>query len=123
MKRACPRALTVYGGVHPTYHAAATLKESAAVDVVAKGEGEQVALGLVDALSRGGPLTAVAGVAFRGATAPPPPIRELDAWRIGWELIEDWDLYRCFGLGRATRETATEPPRALPARHAKTLDA
>lgn len=29
------------------------------------------------------------------------PIQNLDAFRIGWELIENWDHYRCFGLGRA----------------------
>ena len=30
-----------------------------------------------------------------------PPIPDLDRWRVGWELIERWDDYRCFGLGRA----------------------
>jgi anaerobic magnesium-protoporphyrin IX monomethyl ester cyclase len=30
-----------------------------------------------------------------------PPIPNLDNWRVGWELIERWDDYRCFGLGRA----------------------
>jgi anaerobic magnesium-protoporphyrin IX monomethyl ester cyclase len=29
------------------------------------------------------------------------PIRDLDSYRTGWELIEDWSKYRCFGLGRA----------------------
>jgi anaerobic magnesium-protoporphyrin IX monomethyl ester cyclase len=29
------------------------------------------------------------------------PIPVLDNWRVGWELIERWDDYRCFGLGRA----------------------
>jgi anaerobic magnesium-protoporphyrin IX monomethyl ester cyclase len=28
-------------------------------------------------------------------------MRNLDAWRIGWELIDDWDRYQCFGMGRA----------------------
>jgi anaerobic magnesium-protoporphyrin IX monomethyl ester cyclase len=30
-----------------------------------------------------------------------PPIRDLDRYRVGWELIKDWDRYQCFGLGRA----------------------
>ncbi len=30
-----------------------------------------------------------------------PPIPNLDDWRVGWELIERWDDYQCFGLGRA----------------------
>ena len=29
------------------------------------------------------------------------PIVDLDAWRIGWELIDRWDDYQCFGFGRA----------------------
>ena len=29
------------------------------------------------------------------------PIGDLDAYPIGWDLIEDWDRYRAFGLGRA----------------------
>ncbi len=28
-------------------------------------------------------------------------IQDLNEWRVGWELIEDWDLYQCFGLGRS----------------------
>ncbi|ONG50673.1 hypothetical protein BKE38_17495 [Pseudoroseomonas deserti] len=30
-----------------------------------------------------------------------PVIPKLDEFRIGWELVADWDLYQCFGLGRA----------------------
>jgi anaerobic magnesium-protoporphyrin IX monomethyl ester cyclase len=29
------------------------------------------------------------------------PIKDLDSCRTGWELIDDWSPYRCFGLGRA----------------------
>jgi anaerobic magnesium-protoporphyrin IX monomethyl ester cyclase len=48
----------------------------------------------------------VGGLAFRDAgkvhlTPPRPPIANLDEYRIGWELIEDWDRYQCFGVGRA----------------------
>jgi anaerobic magnesium-protoporphyrin IX monomethyl ester cyclase len=34
-------------------------------------------------------------------TPPRPPIRDLDTYRIGWNLIDDWDAYRCFRLGRS----------------------
>lgn len=106
-KRAWPATVTVYGGVYPSYHAAEVLAESPTVDIVAKGEGEAVALGLVEGLAAGRPLSALPGIVHRGndghAVENPPaaPIRELDVWRVGWELIEDWDLYQCFGLGRA----------------------
>jgi anaerobic magnesium-protoporphyrin IX monomethyl ester cyclase len=28
-------------------------------------------------------------------------VRDLDSYRVGWELIDDWDTYGCFGRGRA----------------------
>ena len=52
-------------------------------------------------------LTGIAGISYRdeeGAVRENPPapvIRDLDSLRVAWELIEDWDLYQCFGLGRA----------------------
>jgi anaerobic magnesium-protoporphyrin IX monomethyl ester cyclase len=57
-------------------------------------------------MDRRGRLGEVPGVAFRSAdgmviTPPPAPIRDLDAFRVGWELVEDGDLYRCWGLGRS----------------------
>lgn len=106
-KRACPAALTVYGGVYPTYHARDVLAAHAAVDIVVRGEGEAVTLDLVTTISRGDPLTGVKGITFRlddGAVrenAPAPMMRDMNEWRVGWELIADWDLYQCFGLGRA----------------------
>jgi anaerobic magnesium-protoporphyrin IX monomethyl ester cyclase len=30
-----------------------------------------------------------------------PSMPDLDKWRVGWELIERWDDYGCFGIGRA----------------------
>ncbi len=106
-KRACPAAVTVYGGVYPTYHAAEILAESAVVDVVVRGEGEAIACELARALEARAPLGGVAGIAYRGRegavrqTPDAPMIPDLDSWRVGWELIEDWDLYQCFGAGRA----------------------
>jgi anaerobic magnesium-protoporphyrin IX monomethyl ester cyclase len=106
VKAACPEAVTVYGGVYPTYHAARILDEEPAVDVIVRGEGEATAADLVEALSAGGPVEKVPGIACRAGgrvvLAPErPPIKDLDACRVGWELIENWDDYRCFGLGRA----------------------
>ena len=189
-KRHHPQVLTVYGGVYPTYHAADILHEHACVDVVVRGEGEAIALALVNALAQAWhgaaqpvgeqtevhgqvqgqahghehghgqaqvrmaaeagehPQPAAAAAARPGqapaahqASAPPSPamaqldwraalrevdgishlaqpwgadadgavvahpdaplMRDLDNWRVGWELVEDWDAYQCFGIGRA----------------------
>ena len=106
LKAALGSAQIVYGGVHPTYHAEHILRDDSPVDVIVRGEGEATAVALADALERGAPLATVAGLAFRVAgkpvqTASPPPIADLDAYRVGWELIEDWDLYQCWGRGRS----------------------
>ena len=113
VKHQLPAALTVYGGVFPSYHGEQVLAACPAVDVIVRGEGEGAALALVEAVvaapagtSRTAALGAVAGLTLRDgdrmvATPDRPPERELDRFRVGWELIEDWDRYRCFGLGRA----------------------
>src|SRR5437660_555169 len=48
----------------------------------------------------------IPGLAFRAAgqiivTPERAAIHDLDAYRVGWELIRDWSGYQCFGLGRA----------------------
>jgi anaerobic magnesium-protoporphyrin IX monomethyl ester cyclase len=102
-----PEVRTVYGGVYPTYQAERILREEPAVDFIVRGEGEAVTRQLLDTLAAERPLAAVPGLVYRadpGAirrTAAAPPIPDLDAWRTGWELIEDWDRYHCFGVGRA----------------------
>jgi anaerobic magnesium-protoporphyrin IX monomethyl ester cyclase len=107
-----PRALRVYGGVFPTYHDEQVLRGQAAVDVLVRGEGEATAVALLDALARGGDLAgrgdlaAVAGITWRGPggivrNPDRAAIADLDAYRTGWELIDDWDRYQCFGRGRA----------------------
>jgi len=106
IRSACPEIINVYGGVYPTYHAADILRDESSVDVIVRGEGEATTLELVDALANGRELESVDGVTFRSgldvaATRDRASIREFEAHRTGWELIEDWDRYRCFGLGRA----------------------
>ena len=106
IKRACPEVVTSYGGVYPSFHPEQILDQEAAVDVIVRGEGEAVSIDLVEAIDSGAPLHRVQGIAFREQgqprlTPPRPPIQNLDAFRIGWELVENWDHYHCFGLGRA----------------------
>lgn len=106
IKHACPDVITVYGGVYPSFHAEQTLENENAVDFIVRGEGEAVTLKLVEAIESEISLHRVQGIAYRigdqvMVTPPLPPIQNLDTFRIGWELIENWDDYQCFGLGRA----------------------
>jgi anaerobic magnesium-protoporphyrin IX monomethyl ester cyclase len=109
IRQACPSVITVYGGVYPSYHPREILAHEPAVDFVVRGEGEATVIDLADSLASGStPANAgrVAGIAYRldgQAVLTPlrPPISDLDAYPIGWNLIDDWDAYRCFGQGRA----------------------
>lgn len=119
IKSAMPRLVTVYGGVYPTYSYRQILAEHPEVDVIVRGEGEVTTLDLVGALEAHikesgaqGPsldtdwLAGIPGLAIRRdgvpvSTGPRAPLEDLEANRIGWELIEDWDHYHAFGLGRA----------------------
>jgi anaerobic magnesium-protoporphyrin IX monomethyl ester cyclase len=125
VKTALPGVVTVYGGVYPTYHAAAILEREPHIDFIVRGEGEATASELLAALGRSpkgtGPLkprvlspfrtapellAGVRGLAYRAGgevvfTPERPPVADLDSCRVGWELIRDWSAYQCFGLGRA----------------------
>ena len=119
VKAALPHCITIYGGVHPTYHYRAILAEQPEVDIIVRGEGEATVLDLVHSLaaaihheakqanlSSQWDLSSVPGIAWRSngivaTTASRTPIADLGAYPIGWELIKDWDHYHAFGLGRA----------------------
>lgn len=98
---------TVYGGVYPSYHAQDVLQSAPQVDFIVHGEGEATTLALIQGLASGAPLGSVNGISWRHANLDvqknqeAPLIRSLDNWRIGWELVKHWDLYQCFGRGRA----------------------
>lgn len=105
LKLAMPAVTVVYGGVHPTYHWDEILRESPQIDVIVRGEGEQTALALMLAMASGLPLDHVSGIALRRhgepiATPPAVMIRDLDAYRVGWELI-DHSRYSYWGGKRA----------------------
>lgn len=83
----------VYGGVFPTYHWRECLHECPEVDVIVRGEGEETTRRLIRSLDDDAPFEAVPGLAFRRhgaphATPPAPMIRNLDDYRVGWELID-----------------------------------
>ncbi len=90
---AMPRAHIIYGGVFPTYHWRDILAEEPCVTAIVRGEGEETARCLMAALQHKRSLSDVPSIAYRGidgprATRPASMIRDLDDYRIGWELID-----------------------------------
>ncbi len=105
LKRAFPQVRIAYGGVYPSYAYEATLRECPEIDVVVRGEAEEASVDLVRAWEEDAPLSKVPNIAFRDgdtihATRGAPPLKELDRYRPGWELV-DWPNYRLYGVGRA----------------------
>ncbi len=105
LRAALPAAKIVYGGVFPTYHWREILAWEPQIDVIVRGEGEETAPRVMRALAAGASLETVRGVAFRKdgepfATPPAPIIRDLDACRVGWEMV-DPNRYTYWGNRRA----------------------
>ncbi len=105
IRRRFPKALVVYGGVYPSYHWREVLESNPEVDVVVRGEGEETTRRLLAAYSKGQSVAGLAGLAYRTplgpvATSPATMITDLDAYRIGWELI-DFDDYSYWGGKKA----------------------
>jgi anaerobic magnesium-protoporphyrin IX monomethyl ester cyclase len=121
VRAAVPHAWIVYGGVFPTYHWAEIMDQEPAIDFIVRGEGEETVVRLVTALVGGQALEEVPGIVFRAgrtpgpwrlveewplpngqvlATPPAPLISDLDAHRVGWELI-DHSRYSYWGNRRA----------------------
>lgn len=101
LRNALPLALFVYGGVFPTYHWKEALSELPDVIAVVRGEGEDTTRRLMRALADGRPIDRINGIAARRdgvpfATAPAAMIADLDAYRVGWELI-DHTRYSYYG--------------------------
>ena len=105
LRLALPGVWIVYGGIFPTYHWREILGEEPQIDLIVRGEGEATVLRVVRALELGAPFDGIPGIAFRKegaprATAPAELIADLDACRVGWELI-DPARYSSWGDRRA----------------------
>lgn len=103
LKAALPDVTIIYGGVYPTYHWQEILTQHSQIDLIVRGEGEQTIRDLVQSIQA---PHLIPGVAYRSidgspkATPPAPMIRDLDAYRIGWELI-DFDAHSYWGGRKA----------------------
>ncbi len=121
VRLALPHAWIVYGGVFPTYHWPQIMQQEPDIDFIVRGEGEETIVRLVTALEHLRRLEKVPGIVFRAGTVPgqrrpadaprfsqgqvlanppAPVIGDLDACRVGWELI-DHRCYTYYGKRRA----------------------
>jgi len=64
-RQAAPEAVIALGGPHVTFTVAETLATMPQVDVVARGEGDQIIVDLARALDSGDGLEKVPGISFR----------------------------------------------------------
>ncbi len=112
VRQALPHAWIVYGGVFPTYHWRDIMEQEPEIDFIVRGEGEETVVRLMSALEQDQSLETVPGIVFRKgfrqgdvsgetrASPPAPLVRDLDACRVGWELI-DHARYTYYGNRRA----------------------
>lgn len=95
----------IIGGVFPTYHWREILENEPQIDFIVCGEGEEIIVNLVEAIEKNSPLENVKGIAIRsnGAafkTPPAPIIKDLNAHRVGWELMGNY-RYTYWGKRKA----------------------
>lgn len=95
----------VIGGVFPSYHWKEILEGHPQIDYIVCGEGEEVILNLVSALEHGADPAAIRGLAYNVngipvKTAAAPTLKNLDDYRIGWELMKGYN-YTYWGKRKA----------------------
>lgn len=103
--QALPDVAIIYGGVHPTYFWREILAQEPHVHAIVRGEGEETARRLMRAIEQDLPLADIPGIAYLRdgeptATVAATVIVDLDAYRIGWDLI-DHARYSYWGGKRA----------------------
>lgn len=105
LKKRIPKIKIIIGGVFPTYHWQEILEHQLDIDIVVCSEGEQTMLDLAIALRDRTLLAGVKGIAYRTnkvavKTKVAPMIQNLDDYRIGWELMGDYN-YTYWGKKKA----------------------
>jgi anaerobic magnesium-protoporphyrin IX monomethyl ester cyclase len=101
-----PDALRILGGVHATFMYKQVLSEAPHVDVIVRGEGEEIVVSVMKAFAGGQWLSdrhAIKGLAFRNgdeivATPAAPTVKDLDQITPDWSLL-DWKSYIYVPLG------------------------
>ena len=108
----------IYGGVFPTYHWREILAEEPQIDVIVRGEGEETCRRVVACFATDRALTEVLGIAFRRrgkiyCTSSAPLIRDLDSYRVAWELIDHQRYTYWGGKARGGRTIFAGLPASL----------
>ncbi len=101
-----PDALRVLGGIHATFMFRQVLSEAPQVDVIVRGEGEEIVVALMQAVEQGrwpADRRKIKGLAFREgdeivATQAAATVKNLDAIDPDWSIL-DWDKYIYVPLG------------------------
>lgn len=101
-----PNALRVLGGIHATFMFRQVLEEAPWIDVIVRGEGEEIMTALAQAVRDGrypADRRKIKGLAFADgteivATQAASTVKNLDAIDPDWSLL-DWDSYIYVPLG------------------------
>ncbi len=101
-----PEALRVLGGIHATFMYKQVLSEAPWVDVIVRGEGEEIIVNLIRCVAEGrwpADRKMVHGLAYRDgeqfvATQAASTVKDLDGIQPDWDLLE-WDKYIYIPLG------------------------
>ena len=105
-KQVCPDALGILGGIHATFMYKQVLSEAPWIDVIVRGEGEEIIVDLMRAYADGRWKTdrkAIKGIAYTDgseiiATQAASTVKDLDAIEPDWSLLE-WSSYIYVPLG------------------------
>ncbi|MEQ8404215.1 MAG: magnesium-protoporphyrin IX monomethyl ester anaerobic oxidative cyclase [Oceanicaulis sp.] len=105
-KETVPDAVRVLGGIHGTFMFKQVLTEAPWIDVIVRGEGEEIFLNLIRAIDENVLQSArwdLKGLAFRDgdkivSTEAAPTIKDLDSLEPDWSMLE-WDHYIYVPLG------------------------
>ncbi|MBT8411773.1 MAG: magnesium-protoporphyrin IX monomethyl ester anaerobic oxidative cyclase [Octadecabacter sp.] len=105
-KQVCPDALGVLGGIHATFMYKQVLSEAPWIDVIVRGEGEEIIVDLMRAYADGrwtDDRKAIKGIAYTDgseiiATQAAPTVKDLDQIEPDWSLLE-WSSYIYVPLG------------------------
>jgi anaerobic magnesium-protoporphyrin IX monomethyl ester cyclase len=105
-RQVAPQAVTILGGVHATFMYKQVLTEAPHVDVIVRGESEEILVNLVRAIDEGRwpqDRSTIQGLAFRDgprivATPAAPTVKEFDAIKPDWAILK-WEKYIYVPLG------------------------
>lgn len=105
LKESIRNLTIIIGGVFPTYHWKEIMEDQSCIDYIVCGEGEQITLDLINAISKQQPLEKVDGIVFRDdgeiiKTKPAKSIENLDNYRVAWELMKGYN-YTYWGKKKA----------------------